>query len=105
MANVKYESFGAWKEFDLPITIGQLLQYRDICKTEFEAYRKREENSVDQGRLGFTPVTFTNFFLDKHGIRLPNNVDMMLTVYALYQKIQYEDVNGKWIKVPLLYKW
>ena len=102
---IKLGSLGKWEEFTMPISIGEMLKRREVCEREFKAYVEKEKIMVDGGRLGFTPATFTVFWLDRYGVKLPQGFDRWPLVYSCYQKIKYMTEKGTWKTLPNLYVW
>jgi hypothetical protein len=102
---VRLKSFRDWKEITIPVDLPTLINYRGICLREFKAYLEREKNTMDHGFMGFTPATFTEWWLQKNGIVLPQGVDRMGLLYASYQKIQVMNEKGKWVTIPNSYIW
>jgi hypothetical protein len=103
-AKIKLKGLEGWRDVDICLSTSDLLKYRQICFKEFNAYIEREKKQFDGGILGFTPVTFTEFWLKNNGIALPLGFDRFPILYASFQKIKYMNDNGKWITLPLLYK-
>lgn len=92
-----------WRQFSIPISIEELRHYRGVCFEEFHKYLEKEKNSMDQGSLGFTPATFSEWWIQKHGITLPQGFDRMPLIYACYQKIQLLNEKGKWETLKGIY--
>lgn len=102
---IKMKNFGKWKEVAIPLDLPTLLKYRKICSKEFKDYLEREKNTDDWGRLGFTPNTFTIFWLRKNEIKIAEGSDGFVLVFAIRQKIQYMNEDGDWVLLPSIYIW
>ena len=101
---IKMKTLKGWEETTIPISLETLLKYRAICLKEFKIYLEREKDSFDQGFLGFVPLTFTGFWLEKNKVELPQGLSLMELLYASYQKIYVMDYTGIWKQLPMLYK-
>ena len=101
---IKMKTLKGWEEIPISVSLETLLKYRTICIKEFEAYLEREKNSFDQGFLGFVPLTFTRFWLEKNKVELPQGLNLMELLYASYQKIYVMDYTRVWKQLPMLYK-
>lgn len=94
-----------WERYGIPTSIDAFLHYRGICFLNFRRYLEAEKNTQDHGRMGFTPATFTEWWLQKAGIALPNGFDRMILLYACYQKVRYMDKEGNWKELKNIYTW